>query len=367
MRAGHTVRVCLTDSAQRFVTPALFEALTGHPCLVDVFDEPERGRMAHIDWARQADLLLIAPISANTLTKIAFGLGTDMLTTIALAFEGPMMVAPAMNPTMYVNPNVQEALARLSERCASVIEPEVGDVACGEYGQGKFASIPVIVERVEAALRSSQRLAGKKVVLTSGPTLERLDSVRFFSNRSSGKMGAALAQAALLMGAEQVVVVSGPVSVKYPARAKTVMVESADQMLAAVSQEAADADLVIGAAAVADYRPATVVEGKIRRGAGALEIQLLPNPDIIATVASQTSARVIGFAAEPDSDLAVAQAKLDRKGLFALAHNDVSQPGLGFGSDRNALTLIRSGHEPVAFGPESKLACALWLLESVAP
>ena len=366
MRAGITVRVCLTDSAQKFVTPALFEALTGQPCLVDTFEEPEVGRMAHIDWARKADAIVIAPATANTINKLAHGIGDDMLTTIALATTRPLVIAPAMNPQMYRNDSTQESLTILAGRATAIVEPKEGDVACGEHGQGKLASNAEIVDTVQTILGRSQILVGKHVLITSGPTQEPIDDVRFLSNRSSGKMGAALAHAALLLGAK-VTVVSGPVRVSYPIQANVVNVSTAQQMLEASLSAGSEADWIIGAAAVADYRPSNAVPGKLRRTSNAMSIELVPNPDIIASLAATyPSALVVGFAAEPNSDLDTVREKLKRKRIFAIAANDVSQPGIGFDSDRNELTLLtQSGHE-FHGGLQSKLGCALWLLQGIA-
>ena len=373
MRHGATVRVCLTDSAQRFVTRDLFEALTGQPCLQDTFEEPVPGRMAHIDWARAADAIVVAPATANTVARLAWGLGEDMLTTLALASPAPLVVAPAMNPQMYASEPTREAMAKLRERAAIVVEPTEGDVACGEHGQGKLASISEIVDAVVAVLARSRRLVGKRVLITSGPTQEPIDDVRFISNRSSGKMGAALARAALLMGAE-VTVVTGPVHAPLPLAAKVVRVRTAEEMERAVLREVPGQDLVIGAAAVADYRPAKTHAGKLRRLDEPLVLDLVPNPDIIGAAAREGRAApdgnatlVIGFAAEPDASLETALEKVKRKGLAAIAVNDVSDAAIGFDSDQNELRLVFADGRPViSSGRLSKLKCAFWLLEQVA-
>ena len=365
MRAGFSVRVCLTDAAQNFVTPALFEALTGNPCLIDTFEEPDRGRMAHIDWARQAALLVLAPASANTLAKIASGLGDDMLTTLALAYEGPILIAPAMNPSMYANALTQEHIESLKEKGAWFVEPAEGDVACGENGQGKLASIERITAEAVALTAHSTKLQGQKVVITSGPTQEALDDVRFLSNRSSGRMGAALVAAAVALGAE-VTVVAGPSSVIYSRRARVISVRSAEEMLAATLAASEGADLVIGAAAVADYRPTSRQPGKIRSAAVLINVQLVPNPDIIAAVATANpAAKVVAFAAEPDSDLTSAREKIQRKGVLAIAVNDVSRTDIGFESADNELTLVFTDGRIEKSGKHSKLACARWLFEQL--
>ena len=363
MRAGHTVRACLTDGARRFVTPALFEALTGQPCLEDVFEEPEKGRMAHIDWARAADAVVVAPATANTLAKIAHGLGDDMLTTIVLATAAPLVLAPAMNPHMLANDATAASLKTLEGR-ATIVTPDEGDVACGENGRGKLAPVARIAAAVESVLMDRTRLAGKRVLVTSGPTQEPLDAVRYLTNRSSGKMGAALARAALLMGAE-VTVVAGPSSAPYPLSARVVRVTTAQDMLEAALAEGGD--LIVAAAAVADYRPVSPFEGKMRRSAENLTVELTPNPDVVAALAARyPAATVVGFAAEPSDDLTVAREKLARKGLFAVAANDVSDPSIGFDSDDNALRVVFRDGSVRESGRRSKLACARWLLEQVS-
>ncbi len=366
MRQGFTVRVCLTDAAQKFVTAALFETLTGQPCLTDTFEEPQVGRMAHIDWARQADLIVVAPATANTINKLAAGIGDDMLTTIVLAATCPLVVAPAMNPQMYANEVTQESLRLLATRATAIVEPQEGDVACGEHGQGKLATNEQIVATVNAVAVRKKVLAGKHVVITSGPTQEPIDEVRYLTNRSSGKMGSALARAALLLGA-RVTVVSGPVHVSYPLQAEVVRVRDAVQMLEATVKAATDADIVIGAAAVADYRPSDPASGKVRRSSEPITLTLVPNPDIIAHIArTYPAAKVIGFAAEPTSELTVAREKLVRKGVFAVAANDISQHGIGFESENNELTLVSLDRAPISSGKRSKLECAIWLLEKIA-
>jgi len=364
MRAGFEVRVCLTDAASEFVRPALFEALTGQPCLQGVFEEPEAGRMAHIDWARAADVLAVVPATANVLCKLANGVADDMLSTIGLAYDGPVVLAPAMNPSMYAHEAVQAALGVLRDRGAEVVEPEEGDVACGEHGQGKLASIARIVEAVVEAAHRSESLAGKTVLITSGPTQEPLDSVRYITNRSSGRMGAALARAAKQMGA-RVVVVTGPTAIAFPAGIEVERVETAEQMLAAALAHAGKAEVIVGAAAVADYRPAAAEEGKRRRGSGSWDLELVPNPDVLAALAAarKPGALAVGFAAEPDEGLEHARAKIAAKGLDAIAVNDVSRKDIGFGAGHNELTLLFADGRAEASGRRSKLACARWLLE----
>ena len=366
MRSGFTVRVCLTDSAQKFVQPALFEALTGNPCLIEAFEEPERGRMAHIDWARQADIIIIAPATANTINKMAQGIADDMLSTITLATTKPIVIAPAMNPQMYSNEVTQQSLEALEARGAYIVEPEEGDVACGENGQGKLASISSILYAVNEVASTSKILKGKKILITSGPTQEPIDDVRFITNRSSGKMGVALAKAALLMGAE-VTIIAGPQEARIPLQLTVIKVKTALEMLEAMKEQAPQHDWIIGAAAVADYRLENPSSGKLRRSESSLQISLVPNPDIIAEAARLApNAKVIGFAAEPSTDLSIAKEKIRKKSLFAIAANDVGNTEIGFDSSANAIDLIFADGNILHSGVRSKFQCAVWLLESIA-
>jgi len=367
MRRGCIVRVCLTDAAQKFVSSALFEALTGQPTLSGVFDEPERGKMAHIEWARQADLILVAPATANTIAKIASGEGDDMLTTMVIAHQGPLLVAPAMNPTMYANEAFQANLGRIREKGAEVIEPLVGDVACGENGQGKFPTIERIADEVEVLLRRGKTFAGKTILITSGPTQEPIDAVRYLTNRSSGKMGAALARAASHMGAK-VIVVSGPTNIVYPLSVEVLRVRTAQDMLSVAYSQAEQADYIFGVAAVADYRPEAQSTGKIRRSNEPIDLRLLPNPDVIAALAkaAKREAKVIGFAAEPTSDPQVALEKIERKGLHGIAMNAILDKDRGFESDMNQLRYLDKSGKDEWSPHASKLACGFWLLEQLA-
>lgn len=365
MRAGHQVRVCLTRSAANFVTPALFEALTGEVCLVDVFEEPARGRMAHIDLARWADLILVAPATAHTLASLAHGYAEDMLTTLVLASEAPLAVAPAMNPTMFDDPATRSALEALRARAALVIEPQSGDVACGENGQGKLASNAEILSASTALLAVRRLWEGRTILITSGPTEEAIDDVRMLTNRSSGKMGSALARAGLLMGA-RVMVVAGPQRAPLPIQAEVTRVRSAQDMLAAALPLASQANLIVGAAAVADYRPAARFEGKHRSGE-AWSIELVPNPDVLKALAEAApQALLCAFAAEPGEGVEKAREKMVRKGVHAVALNNVSDSAIGFDSDDNEIILIRSQADPERSPRFSKINCALWLLERLA-
>jgi phosphopantothenoylcysteine decarboxylase/phosphopantothenate--cysteine ligase len=367
MRAGHEVHVCLTDAAQQFVTPLLFETLTGHPCHTEAYQEPERGRMAHIDLARQADLILIAPASANTIAKLVHGDADDMLTTIVSASRAMLMLAPAMNPQMYASRANALNLATLEARGAVIIDPQDGDVVAGESGPGKLASNATILAAVAEVRDLHARFAGQTILITSGPTQEPIDDVRFLTNRSSGKMGSALAQMARWMGAE-VTVVAGPQTAPLPLDVRVQRVRTALEMHDAAVAVAPNVDWAIGVAAVADYRPRHRATGKLRRTDESVPLELVPNPDIIAAIAAACPGKTIAFAAEPSAGLDYARAKLARKGVFALAMNDISQVEIGFESDRNALALLwRDPSRPVAeSGIRSKLACARWLLETLS-
>lgn len=367
MRMGHTVRVCLTDSGAKFVTPALFEALTGQPCLQDSFEEPDRGRMAHIEWGKEADVLVVAPATANVMCKLATGVADDMLTTLAHVYQGRIVIAPAMNPAMYESDAVRAARDVLAARAAVFVEPDEGQVACGDEGRGKFASVERIAAAVASVAGLKKALERKRVLITSGPTQEPIDAARYLSNRSSGKMGAALARAALLMGA-QVTVVSGPASAPLPRGCVVVPVRTAQQMLDAARAVVRDVDWVVGAAAVADYRVEKPFEGKLRRSAEPIDLRLVPNPDVIRCLAeaSRPETRVVGFAAEPTDDLDEARRKLERKGLWAIATNDVSRADAGFEADTNDLSLVFADGRVERSGLMPKLDCAIWLFERLA-
>lgn len=367
MRLGHDVRVCLTRSASKLVTPHLFESLTGQPCLVDVFDEPAPGKIAHIEWARWADVVLVAPATAHFINSAASGLAEDMLTTLLIATEAPLVIAPAMNPIMWENEVTQGSLKKLLDRGVEAVWPQTGEVACGEYGTGKLALNMDILEAAEAALSTSKLLEGRTVLITSGPTREPIDDVRYMTNRSSGQMGSALARAAQRMGA-RVIVVAGPQTAPLPARIEAVRVETALEMLESSIKLAHQADLIIGAAAVADFRPASKAQGKIRRGEGGMSLELVQNPDVMAElVKAAPKALTVAFAAEPDEGMEAAKAKAERKGVKAIAVNDISRQDIGFDSPNNELTLLWTAGEEESSGLMSKYQCAVWLLSRLAP
>lgn len=366
MRAGHTVRVVMTHAATRLISPDTFAALTGNPVVVDVFDEPVPGQIAHIRLAQEADLVLIAPATAHTIARLALGLADDMLTTLALATRAPILIAPAMNPAMWTHPAVQAHVQTLRARGVEFIDPTYGLMACGDEGWGKIADTPVIVQAVQQRLQRSRDLAGVRVLITAGPTYEPIDPVRFVGNRSSGKMGYAVAEAALAHGAE-VVLITGPTQLSPPAGARVVRVQTAQQMFEAVQAEFEACDVLIATAAVADYRPERTLPLKRKRTARSWTLRLVPNPDIVGTMAQRKGERiVVGFAAETDKALAHAQAKLRQKNLDLIAVNDVLEPGSGFEVDTNRLTLLYADGRIEPLPQMSKRECAEHLIRAVA-
>lgn len=363
---GAQVRVVLTAAAEHFVGATTFQALSGEVVRTSLWDAASEAAMGHIELARWADLLLIAPASADLLARLAQGQADDLLTTLALATRAPLVVAPAMNQQMYAHPAVQANIALLASRGARVLGPDSGAQACGDVGPGRMLEPIAITE----ALFQPPVLAGRKVVITAGPTLEDLDPVRFIGNRSSGKMGYAIAVAAVAAGAE-VILVSGPTALAAPPGLTRVCVRSAAQMLAATLEHAPGCDLLIAAAAVADYRPREAASQKIKRRTEQLTLELERNPDIVATLAShpQRPGFVLGFAAETNEVEAHARLKLVNKKLDAVAANEVGAE-LAFDCDDNELLLIEaSGMTRLPRAPKTELAAELvrWLAARLAP
>ncbi|PLW83766.1 bifunctional phosphopantothenoylcysteine decarboxylase/phosphopantothenate--cysteine ligase CoaBC [Kineobactrum sediminis] len=339
---GADVRVIMTRGAQEFITPLTLQALSGRPVHTDLLDVEAELGMGHIELARWADLLVIAPATADLLARLAAGRADDLLTTVALATAAPKLLAPAMNQQMWRDPATSANIATLQKRGLQLVGPGAGDQACGDVGPGRLED-PAIIARAAAGLFSSGLLAGKRVVITAGPTREALDPVRYISNHSSGKMGYALARAAVDAGA-QTILVSGPVELATPDHVNRIDVQSADDMLAQCLALVADCDIFIACAAVADYRPGTISTEKIKKGPEKISLELVRNPDIVAAVAaSEHSPFTIGFAAETNDLLAYASSKMERKGLDMIVANDVSDPAIGFNSDHNAATVLWPG------------------------
>jgi phosphopantothenoylcysteine decarboxylase / phosphopantothenate---cysteine ligase len=344
------VRVTMTESAQRFIQPLTFAALTGHKVITSLW--PQQGEdggfgdanfdasIEHIAEAQWADALVVAPATAGILAKFAHGLADDFLTTMYLATTAPVLVAPAMNVNMWEHPATQANLEILRQRGVKVIEPGSGELACGMVGPGRLAEPEFIANAVLNALGRSHDLAGEVVLITAGGTREALDPVRFLGNRSSGKMGYALAEAAQSRGAK-VILVSAPSALYPPAHCELVKVTTADQMRAAVLSRMPEATLVIKSAAVADYRPSMVADQKLKR-TGPMTIEFLPTEDILAEVVRQRrpGQLIVGFAAETENSLENGRAKLLRKGVDAIVVNDVSREGVGFDSDLNGATFL---------------------------
>ena len=341
---GARVRVIMTRGAREFITPLTLQALSGNPVHTELLDATAEQGMGHIELARWADLLVIAPATADLLARLASGRADDLLTTVALATPAPMLLAPAMNQQMWRDPATADNLKLLEQRGAHRIGPAAGEQACGDIGPGRMEEPPAIA-RAAADLFAGGRLEGKRVVITAGPTREALDPVRYISNHSSGKMGYALARAATEAGA-RTTLVSGPVNLQTPDRVDRVDVESAQQMLDRCLELLPGCDIFIACAAVADYRPADAREQKIKKGPEHLTLELVRNPDIVATVAAADPRPfTVGFAAETRAVLEYARDKLARKGLDMIIANDVARSEIGFNSDHNEVTVIWPGGE----------------------
>ena len=340
------VHVVMTESAMQFVQPLTFASLTGHKVITSLWTPPESpdnnldSAIEHIEAAQTTDLLVVAPATANILAKFAHGIADDFLTTLYLATTAPVIVAPAMNVNMWQHPATQANLEILASRNVQIVPPDSGYLACGMTGSGRLADTPAIVEAVLGVLHHRNDLAGETVLVTAGGTREALDPVRFLGNRSSGKMGYALAEAAERRGA-RVVLVTAPTALRPPANVEVVPVTTTEEMRAAVLNRMDQASIVIKAAAVADYRPLKQAEQKLKRS-GPLTIDLEPTEDILAEAVARRHAGqlIIGFAAETQDPVAHARAKLQRKGADAIVLNDVSREGIGFDSDRNAVTFL---------------------------
>jgi len=343
------VRVVMTEGACQFITPLTMQAVSGNPVHTSLLDEAAEAGMGHIELARWADLVLIAPATAHCMAKLAHGLADDLLSTLCLATTAPIWLAPAMNLQMWAASATKSNAELLHQRGVHLLGPGVGDQACGEFGAGRMLEpleiARAVVEGVGTATAQRRLLAGKTVLITAGPTREPLDPVRYISNHSTGKMGYAVAAAAREQGA-RVLLVSGPTSLTPPTGVDVMSVESAADMLNAVMSNCGDADIVIAAAAVADYRPATYSEQKIKKSDGDSEkiIELAKNTDVIAEVGKLSNGPfTVGFAAETENLKANATSKLKRKSLDLIAANVVGQPGTGFGADDNVLTLYWRG------------------------
>ncbi len=361
--AGAEVRVVMTANALRFVGAPTFQALSGQPVRSSLWDEHAEAAMGHIELARWADTLLIAPASADTIARLALGLADDLLTTLALATQAQVLLAPAMNQLMWAHPATQNHVATLIDRGARVLGPGSGEQACGETGAGRMLEPTEIVAALAAA--QAAPLRGRRIVVSAGPTFEDIDPVRFLGNRSSGRMGFAVARAAADLGAE-VVLVAGPVSLPTPPRVRRLDVRCASHMRDVVFAEVAVADVYIGAAAVADYRPREIAAGKLKKSAPTLTLELERTPDILAELGAMAQRPfLVGFAAETDDLEIYARGKLERKRLDLIAANRVGE-GCGFEVENNALLLFTAAGERIDLGQADKNTLAFRLLEEIA-
>ncbi len=364
--AGASVRVVMTKGAQEFITPLTMQALSGNPVHTELLDARAEAGMGHIELARWADLVLIAPASADFIARLVRGEGSDLLSTLCLATRAKIALAPAMNQAMWLNGVVQQNVAAAKSKAIEIFGPAEGSQACGEVGPGRMLESVDLVVR-SAALFQSTALSGKKIVVTAGPTREAIDPVRYISNHSSGKMGYALAEAAAEAGG-RTILVSGPTNLPPPERVEVVQVTSAQEMHEVVMAEVVDADIFIGAAAVADYRPVEARTSKIKKSENAsMVIELVKNPDIIAEVAATQGARmtVVGFAAETDHVEEYARRKLVDKKLDMVIANDVSVADIGFNSDYNAVSVVEAD-ETTRIKETSKSQLARELLGLIA-
>ncbi|MBQ1688486.1 MAG: bifunctional phosphopantothenoylcysteine decarboxylase/phosphopantothenate--cysteine ligase CoaBC [Lachnospiraceae bacterium] len=335
------VHVIMTKNATNFINPITFETLTNHKCLVETFDRNFQFHVAHVSLAQQADLMLIAPASANIIAKLAHGIADDMLSTTALACTAPILVSPAMNTRMYENPITQDNIATLRKYNFTVIEPDTGFLACRDTGAGKMPSEEVLFSYIEKNIACEKDLAGKRILVTAGPTQEAIDPVRFISNHSTGKMGYAIAKRAMLRGAK-VTLISGKTSLQPPAFVDVVPIVSAQDMYDAVMKYAPEQDIIIKSAAVADYTPAQVASEKVKKKEGELSIPLLRTKDILANLGAQKKAGQIlcGFSMETENMLENSRKKLEKKNADLIVANNLKDTGAGFGTDTNVVTFI---------------------------
>jgi len=379
------VRVVMTQSAQEFITPMTMQAVSGHAVHAELFDCESEAAMGHIELAKWADLVLIAPATANCIAKLAHGFADDLLTTIVLATGAPLIIAPAMNQQMWANQAVKDNIDRLKVLGIEILEPASGVQACGDVGQGRMQEPLQIAEQVSQYISKSQsstligdKLTGKKVVITAGPTQEAIDPVRYISNHSSGKMGYALAESAMELGAD-VILISGPVAISANKKIKLLKVKSAEEMLASVKENINSCDIFIGCAAIADYRPIDIASQKIKKNSEQMQLTLVRNPDILRWVSknrdkvnkdrknkdSKNDIFVVGFAAESEKLKEFAMGKLKNKKLDMICANDISLPNLGFNSEKNALLILNKQGDETLLPAMSKKEIAKKVLAEV--
>ncbi len=365
-KLGAKVQVIMTAGATRFISPLTFQTLSRQHVFVDVFEERDPKVVSHIDVADHADLIVIAPATANLIAKMAYGIADDMLTTTVLATQAPILVAPAMNVHMYQHWTVQENIARLKARGVEFIDPVEGLLACGYEGQGKLAEPADIVKKIQMMLTKKRDWSGRTILVTAGPTREPLDPVRFFSNRSSGKMGYAIAEAARQRGA-RVFLVTGPTHLLPPSGVEVFAVETAEQMYETVLSLLPDADVVFKSAAVADYAPVQVADQKMKKVSDQIQVQLRRTPDILSAICKRRRSEqcIVGFAAETEQVGRYAMDKLERKGADFIVANDVSQEDIGFDADANRVEVYGKGGLFYSWPKMSKREVAEKLLDLI--
>lgn len=353
-KLGYDMNTIMTPNACEFVKPLSFETITNNYVVTDTFERPHKWEVEHIALAKKADLMLVAPATANVIGKVAHGIADDMLTTTIMAAKCPVVFAPAMNTAMYENVIVQENITYLKSKGYLFIEPESGWLACGDVGSGKLPTPEAIVEYVTRQVETRKDLVGKHILLTAGPTVEAIDPMRYITNHSSGKMGYAIATQAVARGAE-VILVSGPTQLECPYGVKRIDVKSARDMYEAVHQYFEWADAVVKTAAVADYRPANESNHKIKKEGKELALSLVPNPDILKSLGQHKKQQVlVGFAAETEHVIEYAKSKIEKKNLDFIVANNITQNGAGFKGDTNIATIIKSNGETTEYPQMTK-------------
>jgi phosphopantothenoylcysteine decarboxylase/phosphopantothenate--cysteine ligase len=346
VKDGASVYVVMTKNAKEFVTPLTFQTLSGNPVYHEIFDAETASSMKHIEACESADLLVVAPATANTIGKLANGLADDPLSTLFVAYSGPVMVAPAMNDKMWANSAVQENIKKLQDHDVTIIDPEDGQLACGVVGPGRLAEPENILKKIKERILKKKDLEGLKILVTAGPTREPIDPVRYITNPSSGKTGFAIARMAAERGAE-VTLVSGPVNIEPPKNVEVLKCVRGNEMADLVAKHLPSCDVVVMTAAVGDFAPKSVSKEKIKKGSNSkISLELYPTQDILGWVAeNKTDQIVVGFAAESQNIIQNALEKLERKKLDLIIANDISSPGLGFQSDSNQVSLIKGENE----------------------
>ena len=352
-KEGAQVRVVMTANAGEFIRPLTFRAISGHPVVENIFSADAASAIGHIELTDWADLFLIAPATANSIGKMSSGIADDALSTMALAYDGPFLIAPAMNSNMYSNPILQSNIEKLKSLDYKLIGPDAGDLACGYKAVGRMSEPSAILDKA-ISLLSTGDLTGRSILITAGPTRENIDPVRYISNRSSGKMGYAIAEEAAQRGAD-VILISGPTAISKPNVSEFISVTTAEEMLKAVEDKAKGKDAIIMAAAVADYRPESVATGKIKKDAQTLDLKLTRTPDIACQLGkTKGSSLLVGFAAETENLLENASKKLKSKGMDLIIANDVSEEGIGFDADVNRVHILDKNGEVERTGTLSK-------------